>query len=174
MRLVTLRQYAEELGISYEAVRKKVNKNELQTKFTYVNNRRTKVIVLPDEEDEQNDAFDHTQHVKQPDPMVTQQSYNQDKEGENSKLIELLAQAQNQNATLVENLKHYAQLAGQTKLLVDSEERTKKEFYQLYQENKQLYIEVEKLKIQLMERDKRIEELEKVLSEKNKKKFGWF
>lgn len=79
-------------------------------------------------------------------------------------VYEIFSQIQKQNISLVEDMKNYAQLAGQTKLLTDSENKTKEQYFQVIQENATL-----KARLELnQEKINELEEKLKAHEEKNK------
>lgn len=63
----------------------------------------------------------------------------------------ILKDLYNHNKLLVEDIKKYAELAGQAQLLTDSEHRTKQEYFQLMQEKVELQSKVHLLQQQLNE-----------------------
>jgi hypothetical protein len=58
---------------------------------------------------------------------------------------EILKDLYNHNKTLTEDVKKYAELAGQAKLLTDSEHKTKQQFFELVAENAVLKEKLERL-----------------------------
>jgi regulator of replication initiation timing len=68
--------------------------------------------------------------------------------------------------------KNLAELAGQAKLLTDSENQVKQAYFETTQENKTLIIENATLKARLDTSQDRINELQAKLQEQENKKFG--
>ncbi len=142
MRYLTVAEYASQENISVNSVYRRIKKNQVKSTKEVRNNQEIILVIVEDD-------IKPSVNSDKPFLLHNDNEINPDKPSENSELVKLLIEMHKQNSELVANLQHYAQLAGQTQLLTDSESRTKKEYFELYQENKQLSISLEKIKFLL-------------------------
>ena len=87
----------------------------------------------------------------------------------NNQMLEFCRELYGQNKLLMEDIKQYAELAGQTKLLTDSEHQTKQEYFKIVQENKQLLQEKAIVETENRLINKQLEELKQKLDTVEKK-----
>ena len=133
MRKLTVQEYAKLMGVSNTIVYRKIKRGELATKTEIINNREVAVILVEESDikhfEDVSNSLEHSSlnSVEQFQTPV-----------ENILNAEFIQKMYEDNMKLVEDVKNYAELAGQTKLLTDSEHRTQQQYFELQQENKML------------------------------------
>lgn len=128
MKYLKVDDYAKRTGITHQAVYKKIKSGELQTTKKSVSGRLVTFIEIDEVEPEFNEVAQpyeqnnllQAEHVESPINMSN-----------NSEYLELIKQMYEDNRSL-------AELAGQTKLLTDSENRTKEEYFRIVSEHSEL------------------------------------
>jgi len=154
---LSVEEYAKKTGMSVQAVYKKIRLNQLKTDEKMQSGRIKKFIKIEEVEDfikpvEQDNSLQNSNNTI---------SY-----------IESMQRIHEDYRSLVQQNIELAQLAGQAKLLVDSEHRTKEEYFRTIQENKLLTEEKSELKAKL----ELLQEQNKKLEEKIERQdlFFWF
>lgn len=154
MKKLTIQEYAFKNGISERTVRRYIDAGKVPALKEIIDNRETTMVII-DEDNEQENIIDG-QVVSQFDRQIEQNNSSQKALSDNNDFISLIKDMQQQ-------LVSYAELAGQTKLLTASEDRTKQEYFQVVQENATLKAEL-----------KQIQEKLKNYEEKQNKLTDWF
>ena len=132
MRYLTVAEYAAEQGISVAAVYKKIQKNKVKTTKKEHNNQFVTFVIG----DSGEEGFKpHDNHEEQNNLLQVEHVKNH---ANNDSLIDFMRE-----------MTPYIQLAGQAKLLEDSERRTKQQYFELVQENAQIKTELKLLKEKL-------------------------
>lgn len=162
MRELTISEYANEQGITPQAVRLQIKAGKLKTSSTYQNNKQVTTVLLS-EKNKLNERIERKQ-IQNLDKQVQQEE--QETELKDTQIIsdEILHRIMD----MQEKLTHYAELAGQTKLLTDQSkeikldvEYWKNKFFEIQQEK----LVLEKQNINLRQEIKEIEELKHKLAE---------
>jgi len=132
LRYLTVAEYAAEQGISVAAVYKKIQKNKVKTTKKEHNNQFVTFVIG----DSGEEGFKpHDNHEEQNNLLQVEHVKNH---ANNDSLIDFMRE-----------MTPYIQLAGQAKLLEDSERRTKQQYFELVQENAQIKTELKLLKEKL-------------------------
>jgi len=201
VKKLEVQEYAELVGKSKTAIYNSIKDNKLKYIVETINGRDVKMVLIEDEEYEEllipdtlNQVEKQASHnLNQP---VELRLNNAHIATESPVVMELIMQLRDSQKYFVENnfklndlqnkLVIYAELAGQAKLLTDSESKTKEAYFQLQQENRQLIEEQVTLKLKLEQfqenfkkseeentQKKEIEMLKKKLSEVENQKTFW-
>lgn len=136
MSELSVKEYARRTGITPQAVYLKIENKQLKTVEKMSNNRLVKYIVVEDIKD-----IDSSTLTSEEQNNTLQTSI-----VENDRLLDFLENMQ-------EKMNSYAELAGQTKLLMDSENRTKQQYFELIQENAQIKAELKLLQEKLKDQE---------------------
>lgn len=183
MQKYTVSEIVQKFAIPESKVRRRIKKGLLPTMKEKEGTQEVTKVLIQSEEmlravidgrdfrlnslDLEDDKNNDIQEVKDVEfTRLSHESHSTD----DTNLYELIKDMYYQNKNLVEDVKKYAELAGQTKLLTDSENRTKQEYFQLSQENKLLVQEKAELKAKL-------DILEEKLNQQNNNKHNissWF
>ncbi|MEW5820961.1 MAG: hypothetical protein AB1782_12285 [Cyanobacteriota bacterium] len=170
MKKLTVREYAQKLQRSERTIRKWIEDGKLRTRTELINGRKVTVIFVDDEEFDPESNTEYAELAEDTifgkEPTNAEQMPNQLNHNIQADILEVIKQMQEQNAELIKDVKIYAELAGQTKLLTDSESKTKEEYFRLQQE-------LAEVKAELKMKNQRIEELELLLAQK-KNMNVWF
>lgn len=161
MSIYTVAEYAKKFNVTERRVRYKIEKEELKTSKSMINNRIQTVIVVDDdtpikELSEHNNKLEH-ENV----PIVNntfQKSERQRIQSDSTELINFFRE-------MSERLETLASEAGQVKLLTDSERSTQARFFELQQEFNQVNTDSKIKDVQLKELNNRIQEKEKIIEE---------
>lgn len=182
---LTVRDYAIALGISETAVRKQIKKNRLKTCYELRDNRK---VLLVENDNLLLKSFESIEQSSEQNKSSQFEQVSKHEETPTGQdFLKVLFEMQHQNSQLVEDVKKYAELAGQAKLLTDSESRTRQEYFKLIQESKnaekeraELIVKTQLLEKQLVDREElktklelsyqRLRELEEQLNQKKQKK----
>lgn len=172
MKKVTVQDYAKLTGVSHTIVYRKIKKGELATKTEMINNRETTVILVDDNEILQEPHISNSfkQFNETPNETIETQFETVSETPIGVEFIgDIIQDNKEMRRELLELSKKYmetAQLAGQAKLLTDSEHETKNQYFQLVQENKILIKENIKLETTTSILTEQIEDLKKGANEK--------
>ncbi|MGD9581598.1 MAG: hypothetical protein AB7V50_09515 [Vampirovibrionia bacterium] len=201
MKKLEVQEYAELVGKSKTAIYNSIKDNKLKYIVETINGRDVKMVLIEDEEYEEllipntlnqvekQASYNLNQHIES--GLNSNQIVN-----ESPVVMELITQLKDSQKYFVEynhkvsdlhnKLVVYAELAGQAKLLMDSEHSTKEEYFKLQQENRQLRDEQVALKVKLEQlqenfkksdeestQQKELEMLKKKLSEVENQKTFW-
>jgi len=151
MSELSVKEYARRTGITPQAVYLKIENKQLKFVEKMSNNRLVKYVVVDDVEFIDSSTLTSEEQNK---PLQTSIV-------ENDRLLDFLENMQ-------EKMNNYAELAGQAKLLTDSEHRTKEQYFEVVQEKAQLQAKNETLQA-------KIEELqEKLKSQEVNKSSSWW
>lgn len=159
MKKVSVYEYATLIGVTPKTVYKMIDKGEVITTKEIVNNREVIRIVFDSEES----LSKYTQIEEITVGNIgNSQSEIRDISSSKSHIpsanLELILE---DYVSMRKDLITYAELAGQAKLLTDSEHRTKQEYFQVIQENKQMAQEKARLEATTQILSSQIEELKK-------------
>jgi len=180
VKKIAISDYAHIVGKSRTAVVKMIDRGLLSTGFVEKDGKRVRAVIIDNEDLLRVNTFEtsfetgfdtEVKHVTPGvDPYVIPVKEADTQEAvftkitpaleikDNTSLYELLNDMYNQNTKLVDDVKHLAELAGQTKLLTDSEHRTKEQYFELIHEKANLQAKNELL-------EKQIEDLKKETQE---------
>lgn len=167
MKKLTISEYARESGVAERTVRNWVSSGKLATSKEMINNRKVTVILVDENEKFDSASIKSAEYTgSQNYPMAANRQktmpppeeplYSNDFSESQDDFLELIKKMYEDNRNL-------AELAGQAKLLTDSERRTQEQYFQLQNENKILLqensaqkkeIELLKLGLQKLEEEK--------------------
>ena len=176
MKKVTIQEYAFQNGVSEKTVRRYIDAGKLPALKEMVNNRETTLVLIEDTEERNLNIVhnDDRHQVRQDDRQLEQNNLLQRDMTDNTKLIE----------KLVDKIENLAELAGQAKLLTDSERRTQEQYFELVQDKANLQAktdllekQVEKLKKDAQENTQikaELKLLQEKLKEQESNKPNWF
>lgn len=170
MQKLTVQEYAKLTGVSSTIVYRKIKRGELATKTEVINNRELTVILLDDQEKKTLETVSNNFEQKASNSLEQFQTHVDTLQGN-----DFIQKMYEDNMALVQDMKKYIELAGQTKLLEDSEKRTQDQYFELLHENKTLLKEtsaqareIDILKEQLKKQEEKILELQKDVDENKK------
>lgn len=159
MKTLTVQEYANLKGVSHVTVYRWIEKNKVNYTVEHLEGKDVKKVLV--DNDELLSTNSESTDVSNENKYVSTQVENEDiidsqpvSMPANDKYLELLSK-------MYEDNKYLSELAGQAKLLMDSEHKTKEAYFQLQQENRQLIEEQVTLKLkleQLQENFKKSEE----------------
>lgn len=133
---VSVQEYAISKGVSERTVRNWIEKNKIPVIKETLNNREVLRVVINDDKMLSSECSEVlAEVVSEPAEKITKTSGGYSEEMMNK---------------LLEN----AKLAGQAQLLMDSEARTKEQFFEITQENTQLKIKLAELTHTLQQQEK--------------------
>jgi len=158
-------EYAKRTSISHQAVYKKIKSGELKTTKKSVNGRLVTFIEIEEVEK----IFNHVAQPEEQNTLLHAEIVESDSKPVNEELIRLLTNSHDYTTQLVEKIEKYAEIAGQAKLLMDSEHQTKQEYFKVVQENKQLLQEKTIVETENRLINKQLEELKQKLDTVEKK-----
>jgi len=147
-------ELASLLGVRDKTIYKYVENGRLNSSKTTLNGRTFTVISIDDVELEKLKKYFETVKGK---TTVSEQMYEDTLTGENhkntvnynrerDKSLDLLEKVTDQLIYLQSKVTEYSETAGQVKLLTDSENKTKEEYFKIVQENATLKAKIEQLK----------------------------
>lgn len=152
---LTIAQFAKFFDMSERTARNWAKSGKLKTTKRLINNRDTTIVfvnpnnlpeglIWPEGPANEND-------IEEEFPAILPEGVKPNVDNDYLALIKKMYEDHQQNYM---EIKQYAELAGQAKLLTDSEHSTKQELFEIKQENKTLIIQKAKLeeKIQLLEK----------------------
>lgn len=183
LKKVSVEDYAKLIGVSAKTVYRRIDRGQIETCKDVVNNKEVTRIMV-DEEDIVDGKLANQSNstgMTEPFSMInTTNGTDENNFGVSEKYLDLLRQ-------LYEDNQYLSELAGQAKLLSDSENKTKQEYFQLVQENRTLLeqkikletkneVLEEQLEASKGEMQQRLEELQKSLMayEKDQNTQSWF
>ncbi len=156
MRKLTVQEYAKLMNISPSTVWKRVRQCKVKHIKEEVENRE--VIMILVEDDESNEKLSSVREV-----IATKDYEECELTEENNREVALVERVMDEIKVMNQRVDEYsnrameyAELAGQAKLLTDSENKTKEEYFKVVQENAVLKSELNLLKDKMKEpEDKR-------------------
>jgi len=171
MKKYTIAEYAREKSVTEHSVRYKVERGKLLTRKEMINNRETTIIMADESEEFLLPAEQVTERNKSQCQQITE--HITEKNGtpiksdvnNNGEVLTVFKQMYDDNLKLIDKIQLLSELAGQAKLLTDSENRTKQEYFQIIQENATL-------KATLDLKNQQLEELKQKLE--NQSFNNWF
>ena len=163
MKKLSVDEYAKLIGVTPKTVYRRIEKGQVITCKDIVNNKEVTRVIVDDDEMLNSDMTNTCQRQMTNDDMTSgnNPSIPISTVTQGDKFLDLIKQ-------MYEDNKHLSEYAGQIKLLTDSENKTKEEYFKVVQENAQL-----KAKLDLQQ--KQLEELkEKLKSQETSKNNNWW
>lgn len=154
MIYLSVEDYSRRADVSVQAVYKKIKCKQLKTVEKMQHGRLKKFIEV---EEVEKDFQLYEDPIEQNNPLQNDETQNN--------YIEALQRIHEDYRRLVQANLELAELAGQTKLLTDSENRTRQEYFQLMQETKQVEQERAALIVRTQLLEKQNHEYSQVIQE---------
>ncbi len=166
MKKLEVQEYAELIGKSRTAIYNSIKDNKLKYIVENINGRDVKKVLIEDEEYEELLMPDNLNQLEKQSSFKLNQPIearlnNAQAAAESPIVMELMMQLKDSQKHFAEynykvndlqnKLVVYAELAGQAKLLTDSENKTKEEYFKTIQENAQLKAQLDLKEQQLKE-----------------------
>lgn len=168
IKKISVYEYAQLIGVTPKTVYKMIGKNEVITTRETINKRVVTRVIIDDEEKlSKNDTHPQVHEVniqeeqeEMYEPQKTYYDYN----------LEVILK---DYVDIRKQLISYAELAGQVKLLEDSEHRTKESYFEVVQENKTLIQQQAELKAKLELKEEKLKQLEEQLNNTHSGLASW-
>lgn len=166
MQKLTVREYALEQNVSEKTVYQWVRSDKVKHIKETRNNQEVTIILV---DTVQSNVKPTSNQFEQNSSLQLQSEAIVNNQIQQSEYLELIKRMYADNASLSERNSQLSELAGQAKLLTDSEHRTKQEYFKIVQENKQLLQEKTIVETENMMINKQLEELKQKLDNVEKK-----
>jgi len=167
LETLTVQEYADLKGVSHVTVYRWIEKNKVKYIVEHLEGKDVKKVLV--DNDELLSTNRVSAYVSNENKYVSTRVESEDiidvqpvRMPANDKYLELFSK-------MYEDNKNLAELAGQAKLLADSEHQTKQEYFKIVQENKQLLQEKTIVETENRLINKQLEELKQKLDNVEKK-----
>ncbi|MEW5819494.1 MAG: hypothetical protein AB1782_04830 [Cyanobacteriota bacterium] len=177
MKNLSVSEFAKLMDVSPVTVYRWIDKGKVNFITELIDDREVKRIIVTDDVINSNKHVlnSNNEHVKTINkPVITEiqpeentSNENVNSTNNNTQLLQLLNKMYEDFSKIADDNRYLAELAGQTKLLTDSEEKTKEQFFQLVQENKTLIKLNSKLEVENELLKEKIDHIQKELEKRH-------